>query len=250
MKSKKKLSIMIIFVGIVALVIFGIFNFVKPTPKISGKNVKAQNSSRKNVISLPEKSDSEEWNLILVNAKNVLSKDPDFQKVAVDQPYGDSGNIYVDQRIQKALRKFRTAAENAGYPTIFISGYRSYDTQKSLYEAAGGSSQNPVLTQRPGASEHETGLAFDLVGQQIWNQVGALQPTQLEAGKDQQWLIINAPKFGFILRYPKGKEAIKQTGIDYESWHFRYVGVKNAEYIMNNNLTLEEYISLLKKAGR
>ncbi len=98
----------------------------------------------------------------------------------------------------------------------------------------------------PHASEHTTGLAVDITSNALANQEGnsGLLP-DLENYPEGLWLKENAPKFGFVLRYPKEKEAI--TGINFEPWHFRYVGIENAMYMTEKNLTLEEYIAILKQ---
>ena len=96
----------------------------------------------------------------------------------------------------------------------------------------------------PGLSEHHTGLALDVLSIDWYNQGNSLEESfgEMDAGK---WLAKNAAQFGFIIRYEKGKEAI--TGINYEPWHIRYVGIENAEYMYDNQLVLEEYIDQLKK---
>ncbi|MFZ1668993.1 MAG: M15 family metallopeptidase, partial [Trichococcus flocculiformis] len=93
---------------------------------------------------------------------------------------------------------------------------------------------------------HITGLAVDITSTALANLEGnsGLFP-DLENYPEGLWLKENAPKFGFVLRYPKEKEAI--TGINFEPWHFRYVGIENAMYMTENNLTLEEYIAILKQ---
>lgn len=237
---KKSRVILGLFIIIIVALIAAILLLNQKSTKNSNRT-----STSKPVSQFSWNPKTSDWNLLLVNSKNVLKQDPTFTKVEAGAPYNGSGNIYIDERILNKLREFRKAALDAGYQTIFVSGYRSFDTQKQLFQSAGGFNQNPVLVQQPGASEHETGLAFDLVGSAAWNKVGALKASELEENVDQQWLIKNAPKYGFILRYPDGTKAFDKTGIDYESWHFRYVGVKNAEYISKNNLTLEDYIVLI-----
>ena len=101
------------------------------------------------------------------------------------------------------------------------------------YEEAYNEATRQVMP--PGYSEHETGLALDIVAADYQLLDDAQENTE-----ENRWLRENCWKYGFILRYPKDKEDITQ--IDYESWHFRYVGTEAAEYIMKNNITLEEYI--------
>lgn len=133
------------------------------------------------------------------------------------------------------LNNLKNAALNAGHNIPTVSGYRSYSSQKTIYNRNinnRGYAKTDFVSARPGHSEHQSGLAFD---------VGALDNNYGEtaAGK---WLQNNCYKYGFIIRYPKGKTNI--TGYNYEPWHIRYVGVDAATYIMTNNLTLEEYLKI------
>ena len=108
---------------------------------------------------------------------------------------------------------------------ILTSGWRSREKQQALYD------EGPVETvQKPGRSEHETGLAFDVTARSS----GSFEDTE-----QFQWLYAHCWEHGFILRYPKDKEDI--TGIAYEPWHYRYVGVELALYLRDTGLTLEEY---------
>lgn len=141
---------------------------------------------------------------------------------------------------RKAFEQLNKAAKKAGYTFDAFSTYRSYDRQKVLYDGyvkRDGKEAADTYSARPGFSEHQTGLAFDIgevgkPGDYADDRFG-----ETEAGK---WLAKNAHKYGFIMRYPKGKE--KVTGYKHESWHFRYVGEKIATEIYENNSTLEEYL--------
>lgn len=135
----------------------------------------------------------------------------------------------ADEALTK-LKEMQAAAKQSGYTISITSGYRSYDSQNIIYNnyvQSYGKSYADAYAARPGHSEHQTGLAFDL-GESSVNQ--------------ESWLIKNCHKYGFILRYQKGKEDI--TGYNYESWHYRYVGVEAATYIMGNELSLEEYLGV------
>lgn len=112
---------------------------------------------------------------------------------------------------------------------LVLDSYRTYEDQERVYENKGGS-----IATLPGHSEHHTGLAFDL---EIYN-VGDFDGTG-----EYAYISQNCHKYGYILRYPEDKTTI--TGISYEPWHFRYVGKEHAYYMHQNNLCLEEYISLL-----
>ncbi|MDM5335383.1 M15 family metallopeptidase [Ureibacillus composti] len=133
-------------------------------------------------------------------------------------------------------------ARKAGFEIVAFSTYRSYEYQQTLYNnyvERDGKENADRYSARPGYSEHQTGLAFDIgeVGREdLWltSEFG-----ETEAGK---WLVNNAHKYGFILRYPQGKEKI--TGYMYESWHFRYLGIQLATDVKKSSLTLEEYLGI------
>lgn len=152
------------------------------------------------------------------------------KKYSLPSTFGETDATALD-----ALRELQQAAANTGYSMPLISGYRSYQTQNSIYNSyvsRWGVEYTDTVSARPGHSEHQTGLAFD---------VGELNSSYGET-KEGIWLKENCHKYGFIIRYLKGKEAI--TGYSYEPWHVRYVGVAVATYIMENNLTLEEYLGV------
>lgn len=132
-----------------------------------------------------------------------------------------------------ALRQLQAGAENAGFSMPLLSGFRSFETQDKLYRryaATDGVAAANTYSAWPGHSEHQTGLAFD-VGK-ISNGFG-----NTPAGR---WLAAHAHEYGFIIRYPKGKESI--TGYQYEPWHIRYLGVKTATAVYESGLCLEEYL--------
>ena len=119
------------------------------------------------------------------------------------------------------------AAESANMNGYTItSGYRSYERQAEVYAES-----KPGYAQKPGCSEHQTGRCFDVTVE----NVGGFETTP-----QYDWLRLNAHKYGFIQRYPANKSGI--TGISYEPWHYRYVGVDAATYITAHDLTLEEYL--------
>lgn len=115
------------------------------------------------------------------------------------------------------------------------SGFRSYTVQKNLYNSyvsRDGVKNADRYSARPGYSEHQTGLAFDI----------NYADSRFTGTAQAVWLAKNAHKYGFILRYPEGKESV--TGYMYEPWHYRYIGVENAEKIYASGLTLEEYFGI------
>ena len=193
-----------------------------------------------------------DWNLVLVNRENQLAEEIPMEFYLTESGY------QIDSRIQEPYSQLMEAGKAAGMDLTMVSGYRSIEQQQANYDVnyqnflASGLSEEEARTKTeeyialPHASEHTTGLAVDITSNALANQEGnsGLLP-DLENYPEGLWLKENAPKFGFILRYPKAKEAI--TGINFEPWHFRYVGIENAMYMTEKNLTLEEYIAILKQ---
>lgn len=139
-----------------------------------------------------------------------------------------------------AIERFFAAAADDNIELIGVSAYRSYERQEAIFaahvERDGPEAANRV-SARPGESEHQTGLAIDVSSPSVGGQL-----TEAFAETDEgRWLADNAPRFGFIVRYPKGKEDV--TGYQYEPWHLRYVGRSHAEAIAARGLTLEEYMA-------
>lgn len=147
-----------------------------------------------------------------------------------------------DKTARAAFEKMAVDASLSGFNLTAFSTYRSYDYQVSLYNRyvdRDGAEAADRYSARPGYSEHQTGLAFD-IGEVNHEKHWASQSFgETEAGK---WVLANAHRFGFILRYPNHKENI--TGYMYEAWHFRYVGTPLSEEIFKKNITLEEYVGL------
>ena len=147
-----------------------------------------------------------------------------------------------NKEAREAFERMAADAKKAGFVLVAFSTYRSYEYQQTLYNnyvERDGKENADRYSARPGYSEHQTGLAFD-VGEKGKEDLWLTEEFgETPAGK---WLVENAHKYGFILRYPKGKEAI--TGYMYESWHFRYLGVDLAQKVKASNLTLEEYLNI------
>lgn len=179
-------------------------------------------------------TDLEKDNLLIVNKFYYLEEDfiPD-NLVSIDSKYG-RGEI-KEEAYQAFLELYEKASKEDLHPYI-SSPYRSYNRQNQLYtnySNKDGINKADTYSARPGYSEHQTGLAMDL---------GTSNNTNIndfENSKEFEWMQKNAHKYGFILRYPKGKEYI--TGYMYEPWHYRYVGVEAATYIYEHNITYEEY---------
>lgn len=184
--------------------------------------------------------------ILLVNKEHPLPADyaPDYTNGA-----GQSTSLQGDA--EAAAEAFLAAANAQGNSMYILSGYRSYDVQASLfanYAAAHGEDKANMFSARAGQSEHQTGLAFD-VGDAAHS--GYNLQTSIDQFPGVQWMMQHCAEYGFILRYPEGKEKI--TGYQYEPWHFRYVGVEAATAIMSSGLTLEEYLGVAQtdaSAGR
>jgi D-alanyl-D-alanine carboxypeptidase len=180
--------------------------------------------------------------LICVNKQTALPEDyvpADLR--AVDVPFSNGAS---DERRQlraaaaDALEMMFRAAEGDGVLLRGFSGYRSYESQRAVYRRGARAGNTDSYIAKPGHSEHQTGLSMD---------VGGMGNRQLEAafaGTDAgKWVAENAHKYGFIVRYPAGGEAL--TGYAYEPWHLRYVG-EAAPRIYETGLVLEQYLECLK----
>ena len=140
-----------------------------------------------------------------------------------------------------ALKEMFDDAAKQGLKLFGVSAYRSFASQQSLYNEklkSRGKSYVDSYVAFPGESEHQTGLAIDIRG-----TVSAYNANIKDFGETKEgiWVRNNAQNFGFIIRYPKGKESI--TGYSYEPWHVRYVGQDAAEKIKDSNIVLEEYVN-------
>ncbi len=171
---------------------------------------------------------------VLANKYRKLSENyvPD-DLVEIPSSYCINGNQYMSRVAEEAFIKMVDDASKEGLTMRARSSYRTYQQQESLYNdyvKLYGSKRADEIAARPGFSEHQTGLVIDI----------AQSETSVFANtKEYKWLTEHAHEYGFILRYPKGKEKI--TGYSYEAWHFRYVGVEIATYMKENNLTFDEY---------
>jgi D-alanyl-D-alanine carboxypeptidase len=139
-----------------------------------------------------------------------------------------------------ALEKLFAAAKKDGIYLAGVSGFRSYQLQKSLFDSyvkQQGEAEARRYSAVPGHSEHQTGLAIDVSGSS-----GACAAENCFGDTPEaKWVAQHAPEYGYIIRYPKGKEAI--TGYAYEPWHIRFVGVDLAQEVTQKGLTLEEYFA-------
>ncbi|MDO4483164.1 MAG: M15 family metallopeptidase [Clostridia bacterium] len=154
-----------------------------------------------------------------------------------------TGKVQLCRAAYNALNRMFNIAESQGIILYVRGGYRSYKDQASIYTRS-KRSKNAGFVEPAGESDFQTGLAVTVVGEK--NRIGNLSAGQFSSSVEGQWLKMNAPKYGFIVRYPQGKDDI--TGGPYQPWHLRFVGVKVAEYITENNLTLEEFTAARQEA--
>lgn len=206
------------------------------TSEASDKDTKTSKETKKS--DLPSEA-SEDWKVVLVNRENKKEEmSPSLAKV---------GSIEVDSRIKDNVTKFLEEAKKIDGKFHLISGYRSVETQKGLYdsyvkkEMASGLSKEEAekkvqtYSQPAGASEHQTGLAIDISTIDSLNEM-----SQTTADKLKKL----AEKHGFVRRFEESKKS--STGVGFEDWHYRFVGIENAKYMNQHNLSLEEYVEKIK----
>ena len=178
---------------------------------------------------------------VLLNKYSLVPSTYVPQLVELSRQYA-SEDQYLREEVYDAFREMSTALRDSGVEGIkgvyITSAYRSYDTQQSIYNRylnSKGEEYADTYSARPGSSEHQLGLSFD---------VTATNKEKLDFAETEEyaWLVENCYKYGFILRYPEGAEAI--TGYSFESWHYRYVGTELAIRIHNSGLTFDEYYEL------
>ncbi len=188
--------------------------------------------------------------MVLVNVDNGLTAEYEPAELSTLQ------DMRLEKKTAEQLELMLDAADEAGLDTINIySAYRNYTRQQTNYNnkvdyyLGEGYSEDRArelaaeIVNPPGKSEHQTGLATDICTAEIVNTYGNLNEA-FENTDEYTWLYEHCAEYGFILRYPKDKVEI--TGITFEPWHYRYVGVERAKEIMKDKLCLEEYIKNLK----
>ncbi|MBO4278019.1 MAG: M15 family metallopeptidase [Clostridia bacterium] len=215
-------------------------SFATEESAAAGSSFAPEESSAAEQLSVPEESGTSEESRapapekpLLVNADHALPEDYDPGEM-VDAA-AQTGRFFelahVDMLLQRevynALNTMCAAAAADGVEGFILTdAYRPRETQEQIY------SESPEgYAAMPGHSEHETGLAFDI---SAYSDTGNFEDTP-----QFEWLYAHCAEYGFILRYPQGKEDI--TGIAYEPWHYRYVGAETAKEITEKGITLEEY---------
>lgn len=186
-------------------------------------------------------ADPEDELLTLVNPWNTLPDDWEMELVTLED------GRKIDSRCADALNEMMEVCREAGYDPLICSAYRTQDTQQSLYDnkvsrlMATGMDEETAKVEAakavaiPGTSEHQLGLAVDIVDYAMQDLTDEQENTET-----QKWLMANSWRYGFIHRYPSDKTDI--TGIIYEPWHYRYVGKDAAQDIFSRDITLEEYL--------
>lgn len=186
--------------------------------------------------------DADHWSLALVNEKHPL--DTTYTPANLTEI---SGGKQVDARIADSLNQMLADAKEAGLSMYVTSAYRSYDKQREVfnttmqdwiskgYTPLDAYDETKKSVAVPGTSEHATGLAVDIVS----TKYGELDDQQGDT-EEQKWLMAHCSEYGFVLRFPQDKSDV--TGIIYEPWHYRYVGVDAAKEMTEKGLTLEEYV--------
>lgn len=206
-----------------------------------------ENSSKNKVLkteAIEEKQIINDELLTLVNYKNKIPDDWKVNLISLNDQQS------IDQRAYQELKNMLNDAKKQGLDIIICSSYRTYDRQKELFvnkikeylKAGYGYNEAQeaasMWVAKPNMSEHQLGLAVDLVSKK--NQ--RLDDSQ-ERTAEQQWLIKNCWQYGFILRYPANKSDLTKVG--YEPWHYRYVGKEHAKKIVEQGMCLEEYLNNL-----
>ena len=200
-----------------------------------------------NIVAIINTNSEDEWyknvrntdvnkgNLMLVNKYYALSSEyvPE-DLVLISTRYSYNGN-YASESILDSLINMIDAAKEEGYTLIVSQGYRSYEDQKEAYETYEKyhtTEEADVYAARAGHSEYQTGLSVLI---KPYNKV----VENVTNSEEYNWIINNSYKFGFILRYPEGKEKI--TGFTFDPWRYRYVGIEVAQKIHEENITFDEY---------
>lgn len=201
----------------------------------------------------PPDVDVSSWEFVLVNGDHSIGQYEPEQLAYLNQTLDETDIQYaynewrcpVDARIADALIAFGLGCKGEGLSVYLSSGYRSYSTQAANFQRIcqnngitdGKDANGHYITMPAGCSEHQLALCCD-----ITDKYYEIKNSSIEQTATYQWMVQHCAEYGFIHRFPSGKEDL--TGVMYEPWHFRYVGVEAANYMMANTLCLEEFLAL------
>lgn len=262
MKNKKLLAATIIVIICLLLIIVGLFLFNKreqkarqeqtsstQTPQQTKQDtstpVQEQPATNTNQTT-PTQPVTPQWpvQISMADASSltvVVNKKHQLPSTYVPSPIVTFGGRELRSEAATAMNNLFNAAQSAGYGLKMISGYRSYSYQQNLYNgyvAQDGQAQADTYSARPGFSEHQLGLAAD-----VGNASGSCDlDTCFGDSAAGKWIAANAQNYGFIVRYPQGKDA--ETGYQYEPWHLRYLGVDVAKSVYASGKTLDQYYNV------
>ena len=218
-------------------------NYQENNPTISTKQVIKDVNMNLDLTHYEDKIPARNLNnkFILVNKYYYLEEDyipNDLEEI--NKQYA-LNNMKMVKEAKDAFEEMSKAAKKEGLKIIAMSTYRDYAYQTDLYNKyvkQDGKEAADTYSGRPGFSEHQTGYAVD-----VYNDDESY--TNFHVTEEFKWMQEHAKEYGFILRFPEGKE--NETGYQYESWHYRYVGLEAATYITEKNITLEEYYATVIK---
>ena len=254
------INICIIFTILIVLILAILYKYftfqkqMKISLETSANIEELYNTEKEEKINGPEEekkekdidSSSSDWELLLVNKNHKIPEGYTVELEKIETTHK------VDKRIAEALNQMLSDARKEGLSPIICSSYRTNEKQKQLYNnkikqykrLGYSTSESEELASYwvaiPGTGEHEIGLAVDIVSRDY-----QILDEKQEETDVQKWLIENSYKYGFTLRYPTNKKEI--TMINYEPWHYRYVGIENATYMKEHDMCLEEFINYLKQ---
>ena len=210
--------------------------YYKSNKKLSSSEIVTKINTHTNIEAYEKifDTDTSKNELMLVNKYYKLSEDYKPEVELISSGYSYSGK-YASKSIIESIANLIDAAKEENLKLVVAAGYRSYKDQESIYESYkinNGIREADENVSRPGHSDYQTGLAVDI-------EPYAKYIENVSESEEYKWLLDNAHKYGFIQRFPEGKEDI--TGFKYSAWHLRYVGIDAATFIHDNNITFEEY---------
>lgn len=244
--------LLVILIVLVLAILYKYFTYkkeVQASLEVSANVEELYNTTNAEQTDKKEKdidSNTSDWELLLVNKDNKIPEGYSVELEEVETTHK------IDKRVAEALKQMLSDARKEGLSPIICSSYRTSKKQTQLYnnkvkeyKRFGYSSDEAenlasYWVAIPGTGEHETGLAVDIVSKKY-----QILDEKQEETDVQKWLMENSYKYGFTLRYPTDKKEI--TMINYEPWHYRYVGIDNATYMKEHDMCLEEYIDYLKQ---